>query len=574
MAFNRHSASYPDKQITELRKAGKLEEAYDLGVRTVASDPSKWNIGALGWVLIGLVKREAKNPNSDSFSRFVRELSELDIPETDELLSEHRSQAIALATDDGREFNEKRLSARAAYQAGRYEDAISLYVDLFRDGQIHDQDLFSFGWALSRAIQEILSTSKQSSFSDIRVGRARKYLNYYFKIGLKGPELLHSIILQHALTLAKEGYLEIIPFFELWDPHAFRPEDWQRDVLISEEVGGGPKGKKRTLPALVERVLIRAAKEAIRSKHQDHVDFVLPQLEKVAERFPDNAHLKRYQAELLHVIGRNDEALEKALAFVRSMSREYWAWEILGDLVSEVDVKRGCYAKALLTSSKEEFIGNLRLKFAECIWREDPGRARGEVEHVIRCKQQQGYKIPKKAEELSNRSWFADAKPVEPSASFYEKFVAPADSYLTAQIPVQLAVVDWINDDKKFFHFIVNKSLDGICLFSKYDRTPRVGDIVAVRVESLIVEGKKKTNVLTIEPSGDSAPSHLLKQFRGHVRVSNGMGFMEDGTFISPTIITAENILDGQEVSGRAVLSYDRKKARWSFAAIEAKGVL
>lgn len=134
--------------------------------------------------------------------------------------------------------------------------------------------------------------------------------------------------------------------------------------------------------------------------------------------------------------------------------------------------------------------------------------------------------------------------------------------------------MDWINDDKKFFHFIVNKSLDGICLFSKYHGTPRVGDIVAVRVESLIVEGKKKTNVLTIEPSGDSAPSHLLKQFRGHVRVSNGMGFMEDGTFISPTIITAENILDGQEVSGRAVLSYDRKKARWSFAAIEAKGVL
>lgn len=567
----RGSASYPDKQITALRREGKLEDAYELGIRTVADDPTKWNIGALGWVLIGLVKREARNPQSDSFQRFARELRELDIPATDELLTEHRSQALALTSDEGRRFNDKRLAARDAYQAGHYEDAISHYLELAKNGHLQDQDLFSFGWALSRAIQAILNRAKEGNFSDVPVGRAKKFLHYYFKIGLSGPELLHSIILQQALALAKEGQLEIIPFLQLWGVDSFRPEDWQRDVLEAEDSGRGAQGKKRTLPALGESVFLRAAKEAIRSQHQAGVDFVLPHLDKVADRFPDNAHLKRYQAELLHAIGRSDEARDRAVAFVRSMSREYWAWEVLGDLVPDPDIKQGCYAKALICSPKEEFIGKLRLKFAECIRRDHPAQARGEIERVVRYKQQKGQRIPKKAEELSERSWFVDAQAVEPSASFYEQFVAPADNYLVAQIPVRLAVIDRLNSDKKLFHFTVDKTADGICLFSKYNDTPEVGDVVAVRVEQVVIAGTKKTNLLTIEPSDQPAPEHLLKKFSGPVRVSNGMGFMEDGTFISPALIGASQISDGEQVKGRAIISYDKKRARWSFAALEVK---
>lgn len=547
------------REITRIRKSGQIDEAYALGKTTRAQYPDDgWIMGAFGWCVIELVKRHANNPESEDFRRYLDELADLPVQPSDEVLHAQRERWLSMADEAGRDAER----ARQAGRSGRHEEAIAIFMQLANAGNLRDADRMSFGWELCQATQVVIKAGNGPTLAGAPIGKARRHIADYFKLGLSGPDLLHSRIAQQALVLAKAGHIKIVPLARMWNLHSFRREDHERF-----RTDGG-----KTLPALSESLVNLVAKEAAASGTDADVEFVLPHVEGISEKFPDNQWLKMNRVKLLSRLGRDDDARSLAVEFVRAKSREFWAWDLLGDLMEDGATRLACYAKALTCSSDDAFTGKVRLKFAEGIADHHPGEARTEIDRVIEASRVAGYRVPAKAEELTHFGWYIHAEPREIPPTFYGRFSKPADEYLLAQLPKRLAVIDHVNHERKLFHFIVDKGVDGVAPFKTFGKAPEEGDVVRVQVDTVNGPDGARTNLLSIEESNEPIPGHLGRKFRDEVRVSNNMGFMPDGIFIPPSLIAAGRINDGEIVEGMALINFDRKKQRWGLKAAHVQG--
>lgn len=410
----------PVQQVSRLRKDGRLDEAYVLAREFISADPrDRYLAGIYGWCLIDLVKRHANAPGQAG--RYIDELTAFDVPEADELLAAHRHRALSLSSAGGRAA----LEARTHGRDGRHEDAVRIYQQLWDKRELADGDRASFGWELSRAVRDILKGATDRELSNVPVGRAKQYLNQYFKLDLPRPDLLHSLVLQQALKLASARHLRIVPFLRLWNLDSLRNEDF--DEFRPED------GK--VIASLAERVIQLAAKEAAASGQRDDMAFVHPHLLTAMERFPENIWLKLNMVKLLRGRGQVEDARQLAVDFAKAKSREYWTWELLGDLAEESEVQLSCYAKALSCSQDEDFIGKVRLKFARLICASHPAEARAEVQRVVEHKGSQGQRIPPAAEELTHAAWFAANEAAVIDRRFYARLTARAEDMLFAGLP-------------------------------------------------------------------------------------------------------------------------------------------
>jgi predicted negative regulator of RcsB-dependent stress response len=132
----------------------------------------------------------------------------------------------------------------------------------------------------------------------------------------------------------------------------------------------------------------------------------------------------------------------------------------------------------------------------------------------------------------------------------------------------QIGVVDHVNKDRNVIHFIIDKEVEGVVSFAELADTFSEGDAIAVKLVSHTSARGKVFRVLNAVAT-DQIPSKLVKkQFCEEVRVSNGMGFTENDIFISPSLVSEQQIKDGQKISGEAVLNYNKKRENWGWKAI------
>jgi len=76
--------------------------------------------------------------------------------------------------------------------------------------------------------------------------------------------------------------------------------------------------------------------------------------------------------------------------------------------------------------------------------------------------------------------------------------------------------------------------------------------------------GLGATAGVACETAPDCGAGHC---FRTSVRISNGMGFTDDGIIIPPEIIRTHDALDEDIVSGWAVIKFNKKKRNWCWKA-------
>jgi hypothetical protein len=132
----------------------------------------------------------------------------------------------------------------------------------------------------------------------------------------------------------------------------------------------------------------------------------------------------------------------------------------------------------------------------------------------------------------------------------------------------QIGVVDHVNKDRNVIHFIIDKEVEGVVSFADLADTFSEGDAIAVKLVSY-TSAKGKVHRVLNAVATDQIPSKLVKkQFCEVVRVSNGMGFTENDIFISPSLVSEQQIKDGQKISGEAVLNYNKKRENWGWKAI------
>lgn len=415
------SWNHRSKEVTELRKGGQLDAAYALSAERIAdSEADDYDRAAYAWCLIALVKQHSADGNTQKLSDYLDQLRRFEVPVSDEMLAEHREKALSLVDPDRRAI----LSARNLSKQGKHEDASRIYADLDANGKLAPEDQKAWGWELYRLIKGELEGSQDEKLSPPVVQRVKRNLNTYLKLSIGGPDLLHSLMLRQALRLTKGEQLKLLPFLRLWNPDQFNDEDFERQL--------GKDGK--TYPSLVEQVIQTASAEAAQSDRAEDRHFMLPHVQAAMKRFPDNIWLKFNLTKLLRGMGRIEEALKLAVEFAREKASEYWAWELIGDLVpNDNDLRRSCYAKALSCSQDDDFVGKVRLKFAALLEENYPSEARFEAERMIAHRARAGYAIPREAQSLVES--LAAVTPNTTDRAFYGRLSDVAEALLFSHLP-------------------------------------------------------------------------------------------------------------------------------------------
>lgn len=135
----------------------------------------------------------------------------------------------------------------------------------------------------------------------------------------------------------------------------------------------------------------------------------------------------------------------------------------------------------------------------------------------------------------------------------------------------RIGVVDHVNTQKELIHFIIDRKLDGVVPFSELNDIFRLGDVIAVRFSEYASKQGTRHRVVTVYKTDKLAPESLLKSFESDVQEENGMGFTDEGIFISPSLMTEHGVQDGDKVSGTAILSYNKKRFKWGWKAIRVE---
>jgi hypothetical protein len=139
-------------------------------------------------------------------------------------------------------------------------------------------------------------------------------------------------------------------------------------------------------------------------------------------------------------------------------------------------------------------------------------------------------------------------------------------------VPAQVVVVTNLSPDKARAFFTAAPGQYGAIQLAEANLgSIQPGDSLQVRLQTREKDGVSRHTVLTAEPTRAAAPASVCRDFKGRLRMhEKGFGFA-DNIFLPPHLITQWGLVEGAEVSGRAVLTHNRAKSKeeWSVLKID-----
>ena len=408
-----------NKEVFAKRKEGAIDEAYRMALELMgAPQVDDWDRKAFCWTLIDLIKRDAKSGNQENLPHYRNQLEGSKVDLSDDVLAKGIRNALALCNSHGQQISQ----AKAFSKEGQHAQAAAVYRTVWADGAADKETQTDLGWALFKHSKELMAADS------VNLAAVKRNLHDYLKLDVEKPSLLHACVLQLAAKLAGQDKLSMLGFSRLWKLEYLRSEDFER--YRAED------GKE--YPSLAEKVIQQAGKEASASTNAEDQNYMIPHINAAIERFPDNLWLKLDKAKVLLSLGAHDEALAFGLQVAKAKANDYWAWGLLGDIVSRTDQQAalGCYCKALSCPADDKFTGKIRLKVAqrmlEC---NDLSAAKREIETVIASKENEGHKIPETAAQLASQPWFAESQASASNRAFYQTHAAAAETLLFSNLP-------------------------------------------------------------------------------------------------------------------------------------------
>lgn len=132
-----------------------------------------------------------------------------------------------------------------------------------------------------------------------------------------------------------------------------------------------------------------------------------------------------------------------------------------------------------------------------------------------------------------------------------------------------LAVVDSVNHEKKVFHFIIDKTRDGVVPFKATNHKVQEGDIIEVATATYTSKSGTRLRVINLQPSIQNPSIDILKIFHKEFVEKNGnVGFTSYDYFIPPYLMEKHQLISGNRISGQAVMNFDSKKKKWGWKVI------
>jgi tetratricopeptide (TPR) repeat protein len=366
------------------------------------------------------------------------------------------------------------------------------------------------------------------------------------------------------------NWTNYLAFADWWNFENFRSEDY-----LKEEI----QGKK--LISIVEQAYIAYSKKLLEGEpvdsfgqkrvvDKDKIKEFLPKLDKIIGDHPEYQYPSYFKAKLLLALGDDENILSSFLPFAKQKRNDFWVWELMAEIFSEdKDIQFACYCKALSLKTPEEFLVKIRKNFARLlVKRQMYNEAKTEIQKVIETIEKNEWNKPNQIVQWSKQEWYKTANEKKDNYDLYIQHVKKAEEILFQDIPEEIIVVEFVNENKKILNFVKNKRKFGFFKYLGYIKTPQIGDLLKVRFNGEGKDGLYK--ILTAQKADSNVTSNAIKDFEGTIKIISPQhfGFIEN-IFIDPKIIEENMLNDGQKVKGRAMLSFNKKKNDWGWKAIK-----
>ena len=206
------------KEVNNLRKSGRLQEAYEMAVADLQEEQSEWTYSAMFWVLrdfCNVCMSEGRNEAACGKLALMKRL--LDKMDDHEGIAAKTYLLLQRQlTPNWNTVSEMSRLSRDGDVVTPFECLSKLHLSSPLNPILHED----FGWIIYRYLRQ--EYVKMTSLD------VRQTLFVYMKLGNVRPSMLHSQILNFALNYSKEdSNFKLISFLKLWGPKYVREEDFE-----------------------------------------------------------------------------------------------------------------------------------------------------------------------------------------------------------------------------------------------------------------------------------------------------------------------------------------------------------
>lgn len=522
-------------EVEQLRKSGNLTDAYEMAVEDLktaaeadhADIQHEININdegeeehiqehplviakrAMAWVLHDLMKASTDKAYFEEFIDYLREFVEL-----------------------GLHAEEKMVVNQLLWVIGK---------SAFEYTKEPDFDISS--------MEELADVTMQLSFS-----KQSKAYSFLFK----------------AFHKALKESPKYIDFASWWDLRSFIRDDYQ----YTKQSDG------KRIMAVVEQGCNRFAKHlilALKNNPDDEkayelkakIKTFLPTVESAIEHNKHFRKLPYYHIKMLLAIGEAKKSLKILLSNARENNDEFWIWELLAEAFSDdLEKKTACLGTAMLCRSKPEKRIVVRMNLAKLLVEQEYyDQAKTEVAKILQCCLEHKWDIPDEVTEWGEQTWYNKATVFEDNSRLYDDCRMMSDDIIFGEITPRKVVVENVNTEKKILNFIGLEHDQGYCKYDKSLEGVKQGDILLVRIKDAGVQGR--FTLLSAKKLNEKYLEGILKHFAGEIIKPNNKAFgFVDGMYITPDVCNKYNLQDGEYVTGKAMIAYNKKKEEWGWKVI------
>jgi len=498
------------KEVKELRKAGKLEEAINLAQQDLEDEPTNiWNKRSISWVYYAYFKKNSSIENFDNFIEYLEKLKSLELP-----------------------VEEKMIFDASVYQVGKL--------------------VFAF--------------SKESQIDYSKLDRLFDFVkDFHLTIPSESYSFLYKAFHKHY-----ESWSSYLNFSDWWNFNNFRSQDF-----LEEEFNG------KKIMSIAEQAYIAYSKKLIEGEtselngvilnnsiDRERIANFMPKLETIIEKHPEYQYPPYFKAKLLLALGETENILSAFLPFAKQKRNDFWVWDLMAEIFTEnKELSFACYCKALSLRTPEDFLVKLHQKFASLlVEKEMYQEAKTEIEKLIAVRTKHDWKLPNQVNQWIKQDWYKNTKSKSDNRELYSKYLKEAEEILFQDIPEEIIAVEFVNKNRSLLNFVKDKNKHGFFNYSNLGDKPKVGDILKVRFKG---EGQDNYyKVLTAKKSDSNSESPAIQDFNGMLQIitPQGFGFAEN-IFIDQKLIDKNKLEDKQEIKGKAILSFNKKKNEWGWKA-------
>jgi hypothetical protein len=497
-------------EIKLLRKSGNLKDALEQARHWVSTEPGNiWANRALGWVIYDLTKQDVLNNNWEQFTSNLDELISLKLPKGEEMIGEKFAFQIG-----------KMLFSKLKNYQGEYHQYQSLF-----------EKVSSLPFPKPSAAYSFLLGAFHKAFKDT---------SYY------------------------------LTFSTQWNFKYFRLEDFEETQLQN--------GK--SIMSIGEQVIIAQSKALLQGENDtqnqsnpkvinhEKIKSFLPFLDRVIEKFPKLKYSTYYKGKLLMSIGSNESALEAFLPFAQKNQNHFWVWDILGDFYyakSDLEKSISIYAAALSCRSPREFLIKVKEKLAKLLVQSEQYKlAKVEIEEIVFIRQENNWRLSNDIKKWQESDWYKTAIAPRNNRSFYAENYSSALKYLYPNLAYEIVAINYVNEDRRMANWVRNKSRSGFFRYDSFLRNIRVGDSLKLGFH----KSENKEILITAEKTDKISVS--VKTVKGNLKLhhSRNFGFVDD-VFVPGYLLNQLN--EGIKLSVTAVLSYEKKKEKWSWKGFQVR---